>query len=164
MHADRPVLPIRDRVQAIQSLGARVVESRYAEHGKTGCERGNNGGCKAEREKAVDERSCATSPDPGCACSRDGKEGWNGVDDEAPLLVGLEAVKENEEDVGKQDVASRFADTVHRHSNRNAEVIYQRIEEQARQCGAEVEMKRRYAPLHGFAFDSIVSESVEFRP
>ena len=76
----------------------------------------------------------------------------------------LEAVEEDEENVGKQDIASRFADTVHRDGDGDAEVISHGIEEQARYCGAEVEMERRHTPFSRFAFYRVVHESFKLRP
>ena len=87
-----------EAVQAEQGFGARVILAGDGEHARAGHEGAQRGRHEHEGEAAVVERLGPPGPDPGCARGGDGGEGRDGVDDEAPFLVGLEGV---EQDVGE---------------------------------------------------------------
>lgn len=61
-------------------------------------------------------------PDPGRACCGDSKEGRHRVDDEAPFLVRLKAVEEDEEDVREEDVARWLAEGTDGDGEGNADI------------------------------------------
>lgn len=100
----------RESVETVQSVRAGVVEAGEGEHEGTCGEARQHGSDEREGEEAVGEGFSAAGPDPVGPQRGGGEEGRDDVDDEAPFFVRLEAVEEDEGEVGDHEVGGSVAE------------------------------------------------------
>ena len=88
-----------------------------------------------------------TGPDPGCAGGGDGQKRRDDVDDKAPLLMGLKAVKNYEGEVGEEYVEDLRTEVRNSDGEWSEYLIGQWVEKETGKCGSEVVKEWRGAPI-----------------
>ena len=167
MHLHNPPELAFSSVQVMelhQGFRARVIRAGEGQHERTNTERGQAAPDETESQDAISEGFGPASPDPGGACGCEGQEGGDYVDNEAPFLVRLKTVKDHKGEIRQENIADRGAVDWVGEGKGEANQVGERVQEEPRNGGGEVEMEGRGSPIGSMATKNVVAEGRQFRP